>query len=99
MEVIALIESARALPYASFIATCDQALVALAFGPEGFAAEAGIEPCRETLSYPAQVVAHAAKSAGRTALGYPSTVGNFTDLINLPEICGQVDALTLTVRC
>ncbi len=79
-HVIALVESPVGMARATDTALCHEAIAALAFGPEDFCAETGLTPSPASLSHPAQMIALAAKSAGKASLGYPSTIANFQNL-------------------
>jgi citrate lyase subunit beta/citryl-CoA lyase len=77
--LIALVESAPALPHLAEIAAGPR-LIGLAFGPEDFAVSLGVAPTPEALDMPCRMVALAAATRGLMALAAPISIGGFRDI-------------------
>ncbi|MDN3516522.1 CoA ester lyase [Aquisalimonas lutea] len=80
IRLVAMIESARGLLAAPEIAAAGPRLAALALGPEDLALDLGGRPDAELLTEPARRVVWAARAAGVEALGFPGSIGNYSDL-------------------
>ncbi|MBV7394098.1 HpcH/HpaI aldolase/citrate lyase family protein [Mameliella sediminis] len=78
--LIALIETPLGLHEARSIALAHPRLRAINLGTEDFAREMGMEPDWDSLLYPSQQVAIAAKAAGIAALGYAGSIAGFRDI-------------------
>src|SRR5438552_3042884 len=77
---IAMIETAAAFFEMPNIAKSTKRLVAMAFGSEDFALNAGMRPTAETLLMPKQQMIFAAASAGLMPLGFIESVANYRDI-------------------
>lgn len=80
VPVIGMIESARGLLAAGELAAATPRLAALALGPEDLALDLGGEPGAALLTEPARRVAWAARASGIAAIGFPGSIGNYTDI-------------------
>lgn len=79
VPLIALIESPAALPALPAIAA-HPAVAGLMLGSEDFSALLGVDPNGGGLTHPATLIALAAAAAGRLAIGFPGSIGNFGEL-------------------
>lgn len=80
IRLVAMIESARGLLTAPELAAAGPRLAALALGPEDLALDLGGHPDTELLTEPARRIAWAARAAAIEALGFPGSIGNYSDL-------------------
>lgn len=83
--IIALVETAKGLLAAPELARATPRVMALALGPEDMALDLGGEPDAELLVEPARRLVWAARAAGRTAVGFPGAISNFSDLSRLTD--------------
>lgn len=77
--IVALMESAAGVLAARDIARAHSRVVALGFGGEDYCAGLGIPSRHALLEWPAQQVAVAARAAGISAFGLPSSMTDFAD--------------------
>ncbi|MFT5577692.1 MAG: citrate lyase subunit beta/citryl-CoA lyase [Paraglaciecola psychrophila] len=80
LQLLPMIECPQGLFQASAIATTSEAVVAMIFGSEDFAAEAGLSTAIDALAMPAQWLALAASAAGIAAYGLPGSLANYQDM-------------------
>ncbi|WP_440996822.1 HpcH/HpaI aldolase/citrate lyase family protein [Arhodomonas sp. SL1] len=85
LPLIGMIETARGLLAAAELADASERIVALALGPEDLALDLGGSPDRALLTEPARRMAWTARAAGVEALGFPGSIGNYSDLPRLRE--------------
>lgn len=83
VRIVALVESARGLLAAPELAKASSRIVALALGPEDLALDMGGEPDAELLLEPCRRLVWAARAADCTALGFPGSISNFSDMPRL----------------
>lgn len=77
--LVPLIETARGLSRVDEVST-SKGVIAVAFGPEDFAASVGREPSPELLSLPCKKIALSAASQGVMAIGIPGSIADFRTL-------------------
>ena len=80
LQLLPMIECPGGLFQASNIAAVSKQVVAMVFGSEDFAAEAGLSTDIDALAMPAQWVALAAAAAGIAAYGLPGSLANYQDM-------------------
>ncbi|MGH1357660.1 MAG: HpcH/HpaI aldolase/citrate lyase family protein [Burkholderiaceae bacterium] len=80
VPLIAQIESATGVQAMPAIAQTDQALLALAIGPEDLAASLGTEPGFDALHLSCSLAVIAARAAARQVIACPGSIGEFRDL-------------------
>jgi len=80
LQLLPMIECPLGLFQASNIATASQQVVAMVFGSEDFAADAGLTTDIDALAMPAQWLALAAAAAGVAAYGLPGSLANYQDM-------------------
>ena len=78
--LIALIETPKGLHDAGAIALSHPRLRAINLGTEDFSREMGMDPDWDSLLFPSQQVAIAAKAAGIVPLGYAGSITEFRDI-------------------
>lgn len=89
-------ETPRAVLAAPELASASPWIVGLAFGSEDFAAEMGIVPDETALTLPAQMVAIAARAAGKPAFGVPGSIALIDDHDRFERIAGAGKALGMS---
>ncbi|MHA1107613.1 MAG: HpcH/HpaI aldolase/citrate lyase family protein [Alphaproteobacteria bacterium] len=77
--LIAMIETAAAYMQAYDIARADPRIAAMVLGGEDFALDLGMVPDADTLSFPKQHIAIAARAAGVAPFGILGTVADYSD--------------------
>lgn len=82
---LGLVETLPGLLAAPTLAASRGRLLGLALGPEDLALALGGEPNAELLIEPARQLVWAARAASLTAVGFPGTISNFTDLPRLRQ--------------
>jgi citrate lyase subunit beta/citryl-CoA lyase len=87
--IVGLVESPAGICRISEIARSTPRLRGLCLGSEDFAAAMEVEPCVDSLSWPAHALAIAAVAAGVQPMGLVGSVGNFSDLVAYRELVAQ----------
>jgi citrate lyase subunit beta/citryl-CoA lyase len=93
--LIALIESAAALPHLSDISAISE-LIGLALGSEDFSLSLGVPPSPAVLDLPCRQIALAAAPRGLMALGLPLSIATISDEIGWSSAVEQARAIGMT---
>jgi len=80
LQLLPMIECPKGMFCAQQIAAATQSVIAMVFGSEDFAAEAGTSTDIDALAMPAQWVALAAAVAGIPAYGLPGSLANYHNM-------------------
>jgi citrate lyase subunit beta/citryl-CoA lyase len=83
--LIPMIESARALFAVEALAKADERVIGLALGSEDLSLDLAGRPTRDVLIEPCRRIAWACRASGRTGVGFPGSIANFSDLDDLGE--------------
>ncbi len=90
--LVAQIESPGGFPVLDELGR-EPRLWALAFGPEDFCAGSGIKPSPATLSGPCQQLVLACARQGLVPLGFPDSIGNYSDLVHFRQVIERASAM------
>lgn len=82
-SLVVMIESCRAVLNMREIAHATPRIVALALGSEDLSNELGVRPSQDSLMGVCQQMVLAAKEVGISVLGYPGSIGEFSDIEKL----------------
>lgn len=85
LKLLPMIEGPTGMFNAREIANSCSSVVALVFGSEDFATQAGLGTTVDALSNPAQMVALAASVSGLPAYGLPGSIANYNDMVLFEE--------------
>ncbi len=85
-SMIAMIETCRGVYNMRKIANATPRIIALALGSEDLASELGVEPTPTSLTGVCQQMVLAAKEASIAALGFPGSIGEFSDIEKLDKM-------------
>lgn len=94
--LVALIEGPHAVLEARSIASVGGRLIGLGFGAEDFAAAMGVRPTPLALTWPAQMIAMAARGAGLQAIGLPGGIAAIDDLTEFRQLAATARAIGMT---
>jgi citrate lyase subunit beta/citryl-CoA lyase len=83
IALIAMVESAQALQRSAQWGEGCSRLAALFLGTEDFCLDTGMQASPENLFYPAQQLVLAAKSIGVLAFGFPASIADYSNLLEL----------------
>jgi citrate lyase subunit beta/citryl-CoA lyase len=96
VAIVALIETPLGVMQIQHIATAHSGLVALGFGSEDYAAELGVSPAPQSLSWPAQAVSHGAHAYGLVAWGLPGSIAEIENMDAFGDLVRQSRAFGFT---
>ena len=84
--LVVMIETCRGVANMREIAQATPRIIALSLGSEDLSSELGVEPSPESLTGVCRQMVLAAKEAGIDALGFPGSIGEFSDLEKLNQM-------------